>query len=157
MSVPMMFKKLFHTGYAVRDVDKAISSLGAKFGITDWKILRLPEDSPGRALAFAYAHDMMIELVDIKAGQVPIYNAWIPEDECAIRLHHLGYLVANEAEWQSVAQRFERLGVPLAIDAEMGDLLLYRYFDTTALLGHYSEFVLMKPDGEGFWDSVPRN
>ena len=48
MSVPMMFKKLFHTGYAVRDVDKAISSLGAKFGITDWKILRLPEDSPGR-------------------------------------------------------------------------------------------------------------
>jgi extradiol dioxygenase family protein len=153
----MMFKKLFHTGYAVKDVDKAISSLGEKFGITDWKILRLPEDSPGRALAFAYAHDMMIELVDIKAGQVPVYNDWIPEDESAIRLHHLGYMVDNEAEWQSVTRQFERLGVPLAIDAEMGDLLSYRYFDTTPLLGHYSEFVLMKPGGRGFWESVPRN
>ena len=125
MTVPMMFKKLFHTGYAVRDVDKAISSLGDKFGIMDWKILRLPEESPGRALA--------------------------------IRLHHLGYMVDNEAEWQSVRRQFERLGVPLAIDAEMGDLLSYRYFDTTPLLGHYSEFVLMKPGGRGFWESVPRN
>jgi extradiol dioxygenase family protein len=157
MPVPMVLHKLFHTGYAVKDVDKAIASLGEKFGITEWKILRLPEDSPGRALAFAHAHDMMIELVDIKAGQVPIYNDWIPEDESAIRLHHLGYRVDNETEWQSVARQFERLGVPLAIDAEMGDLLFYRYFDTTALLGHFCEFVMMKPGAQSFWDSVPRN
>jgi hypothetical protein len=55
MTVPMMLNKVFHTGYAVKDVDKAISSLGEKFGITDWKILRLPEDSPGRALASSSA------------------------------------------------------------------------------------------------------
>jgi extradiol dioxygenase family protein len=153
----MLFKNLFHTGYAVGDVDKAIRSLGEKFGITEWKILRLPEDSPGRALAFAYAHDMMIELVAIKPGEVPIYNDWIPRDDSALRLHHLGYLVENQAEWRNVAVQFERLGVPLAIDAEMGDLLSYRYFDTTPLLGHYSEFVLMKPGAQDFWDSVPRN
>ncbi len=121
------------------------------------EILRLPEDSPGRAPAFAYAHDMMIELADIKPGQVPIYNDWIPEDESAIRLHHLGYMVENQAEWQTVTRRLERLGIPPAIDAEMGDLLTYRYFDTTLLLGHYCEFVMMKPGGESFWDSVPRN
>lgn len=157
MAAQMLFRKLFHTGYAVKDVDAAIGWLGEKFGITDWRILRLPDDSPGRALAFAYARDMMIELVDIKPGQVPIYNDWIPADASAIRLHHLGYMVDSEHEWHSVARQFESLGIPLAMDAEMGDILAFRYFDTTSLFGHYCEFVLMKPGGQGFWESVPRN
>ncbi len=157
MTLPLLMRNMFHSGYAVRDVDKAIESLGTKFGIRNWHIMRLPEDSPGRALAFAYAGDMMLELVDVKPGRLPIYNDWIPAEESAVRLHHFGHLVEDEAEWQAIARQFEEHGIPMVIDAEMGDLLNYRYFDTVALLGHYCEFVLMKPGGKGFWEGMPRN
>jgi catechol 2,3-dioxygenase-like lactoylglutathione lyase family enzyme len=157
MTLPMLIGKLFHLGYAVRDVDRATESLGAKFGISNWNILRLPDDSPGRALAFARSGDMILELVDIKPGEMPLYNDWIPDDESALRLHHLGHMAEDEAEWEAVAQQFEALGIPLVFDAEMDDMLQFRYWDTVPLLGHYCEFVLMKPGGKGFWEGVPSN
>ena len=155
--LPILYGTLFHTGYAVRDVDKAIGTFGDKFGIRNWTVLRLPEDSPGRALAFARSGDLILELVDIKPGQVPIYNDWIPEDETAVRLHHLGHFARDEAEWDAVARHFESIGVAMAVDDEMEGLLSFRYWDTVALLGHYTEYVLMKPGGAGFWESVPKN
>src|SRR5262245_27485222 len=99
MIFPMLFGTMFHTGYAVRDVDRAIEGMGERFGISNWTILRLPEDSPGRALAFARVGEKIVELVDIKPGQVPIYNNWIPEDASALRLHHLGHMAKDEDEW----------------------------------------------------------
>lgn len=157
MTLPMLIGRLFHLGYAVHDVDRAMESLGAKFGISNWNVIRLPEDSPGRALAFARSGDMIIELVDIKHGQMPLYNDWVPDDENALRLHHLGHKAQDEAEWDAVTRQFEALGIRLAYDDEMGDILRFRYWDTVALLGHYCEFVLMKPGGRGFWENVPAN
>lgn len=157
MNLPMLSRGLFHTGYAVRDVDAAIATLAAQFGVRDWKVVRLPEETGGRALAFAYVGDMMIELIDTVPGGVPIYADWIPQDETTLRLHHLGHFVDNRTEFDSVARHFEGLGIAMVIDDEMGDILHYRYFDTVALLGHYCEFVLMKPGGETFWADVPRN
>jgi hypothetical protein len=153
----MLYRTLFHTGYAVKDVERAMASLGDNFGIRNWKVLPLPEDTPGRALAFARAGDMIIELVDIKPGQMPLYNDWIPEDPDAIRLHHLGHLAGDREEWDAIARQFESLGIPLVYDADMGDMLQFRYWDTVALLGHFSEFVLLGPGGKEFWDSVPSN
>lgn len=157
MILPTLSQKLFHTGYAVRDAYKATAMLGEKFGIRDWKIVPMPEKYGGRALAFAYVGDMMIELVDTVPGGVPIYSDWIPEDENALRLHHLGHYASDRAEFDAVARQFERAGIAMVIDEELGDILSYRYFDTVALLGHYCEFVLMKPGGEKFWADVPRN
>jgi hypothetical protein len=153
----MLSRNLFHTGYAVGDADKAIANLAATFGIRDWKIVRLPEDSPGKALAFAYAGEMMIELVDTRPGGVAIYDGWAPEGTSAIRLHHLGHFAHSREEFEAITRQFAEQGIAMAIDDEMPGLLWYRYFDTLALLGHYTEFVLMLPGGEAFWADVPRN
>ena len=56
-----------------------------------------------------------------------------------------------------MARHFESIGVAMVVDDEMEGLLSFRYWDTVALLGHYTEYVLMKPDGAGFWESVPHN
>ena len=157
MILPLHSRNLFHTGYAVRDADKAIETFADKFGVGYWKVVPLPEESGGRALAFAYAGDMMIEVIDTVPGGVPIYSDWIPEDETALRIHHLGHFADDREDFDAVARRFEAIGVPMVMDEEMGDILWYRYFDTVALLGHYTEFVLMKPGGEAFWADVPRN
>jgi hypothetical protein len=157
MKLPMLYRSVFHLGYAVHEVNQAMESLDSKFGLKNWKVLPLPDDTPGRALAFARAGDMMLELVDIKHGQMPLYNDWVPEDPTAVRLHHLGHFAEDEEEWDAVARQFESLRIPMVYDAEMGDILSFRYWDTVALLGHYSEFVLMKPAGKGFWNDVPSN
>src|SRR5262245_25480538 len=115
MILPSLSRKLFHTGYAVRDAHKAAAMLGEKFGIKDWKIVPMPAEYGGRALAFAYVGDMMIELVDTVPGGVPIYTDWIPEDETVLRLHHLGHYVTDREEFDLVARQFETAGVAMVI------------------------------------------
>lgn len=155
--VAMFLRDQFHTGYAVRDVDRAIATLSDRFGIGQWKIVRLPEDSPGNALAFAHTGNMMMELVDVKPGQVPFYTGWIPDDPDVLRVHHHGYYVKDQAEFDEVTAQFEAQGFPMVTDADMPGILNYRYFDTARALGHLTEFVLMQPGGEAFFADVPRN
>ena len=155
--LPILSRKLFHHGYAVRDIDQAVATLQDKFGIRDWFIRRLPEDAPGRALAFAYVGDLMLELVDTRPGGFPIYDAWRPDEAEVLRLHHFGHYADSREEFDAIADQFADAGIPMVLDEEMGDILYFRYFDTVPLLGHYSEFVLMKPGGEWFFEQAPRN
>lgn len=157
MMSPMLFRNHFQLGYAVRDVDEAIKNLGETFGVTKWQVLRLPVDAPGRALAFAYVSGMMIELVDVKPGQLSFYDNWIPDSKSAVKLHHFGYMVDSEEDWRRIEERFKDLGVAMVTDQEMGDILAFRYFDTVAELGHYCEYVFLKPAGKDFWANVPHN
>lgn len=157
MPIAMYLREQFHTGYAVRNVDGAIESLRTRLGISEWKIVRLPEDSPGNALAFAHSGNMMLELVDVKPGALPFYTDWIPDDPAVLRAHHHGYYAKDAAEFDALAKQFQERGFAMVVDAEMPGILNYRYFDTVALLGHYTEFVLMQPGGDAFFADVPRN
>ncbi len=153
----MHLSKMFHTGYAVRDIDGATQALDRKLGIANWKIVRLPDDSPGNALGFARTGNSMIELIDTKPGQMPVYDGWAGEDPATLRIHHLGYFARDRAHFDAIASDFEAKGFPMVIDDEMPGILNFRYFDTVELLGHYTEFVLMQSGGEVFWADVPEN
>ena len=157
MAISMFLREQFHTGYAVRNVDRAIATLSERFGITQWKIVRLPEDMPGNALAFAHAGNMMIELVDAKPGGLPFYDEWIPEDPDVLQVHHHGYYAKDKAEFDAIAEQFQAQGFAMVADADMPGILDFRYFDTVKALGHYTEFVLLQPGGEAFFADVPRN
>jgi hypothetical protein len=153
----MLFKNHFQIGYAVRSVDRAIESLSNTYGIRNWQVLRLPADSPGNALGFARVRGMMLELVDVKPGKVEVYNKYIPEDPAAVRLHHFGYMADTRQELEEITRRYAELGIAKVVDLEMGDILCYRYFDTMGQLGHYTEYVWLKPGGADFWAHVPEN
>jgi len=157
MTVSMYLKDQFHTGYAVRDVDRAIATLSDRLGVTEWKIVRLPEDAPGTALAFAHTGNMMMELVGAKPGGLDFYNAWIPDDPEVLQVHHHGYYAKDRAEFDAIRDQFVALGFPMVTDADMPGILNYRYFDTVKALGHYTEFVLLQEGGEAFFGDVPRN
>lgn len=157
MTVSMYLKDQFHTGYAVRDVDRAIATLSGRLGISEWKIVRLPEDAPGTALAFAHTGNMMMELIGAKPGGLEFYNDWIPDDPDVLQVHHHGYYAKDRAEFDAAAEQFEAQGFAMVADADMPGILNYRYFDTVKALGHYTEFVLMQPGGDAFFADVPRN
>ncbi|TAK98547.1 MAG: hypothetical protein EPO08_18830 [Rhodospirillaceae bacterium] len=157
MNIPVVFRNHFQCGYVVRDIDKAIANMGEKFGVSKWQINRLSADAPGRALGFAYVQNVMIELVDVRPEQETIYRSWIPESDTAVRLHHLGYMIDTEEEWRSVISQFKAAGFRTALEGSVGDILDYYYADTVAELGHYCEFVRLKPAGKSFWANVPHN
>jgi hypothetical protein len=157
MAISMYLRDQFHTGYAVRDVDQAIATLANRFGITEWKIVRLPPDAPGTALAFAHAGNMMLELVCMNPGGLDFYNDWIPDDPEVLQVHHHGYYAKDAAEFDAIRDQFVAQGFPMVTDENLPGILNYRYYDTVAALGHYTEFVLLQPGGESFFGDVPRN
>lgn len=157
MALSMYLRNQFHTGYAVRDVDRAIATLSDRLGVTRWKIIRLPADAPGTALAFAHTGNMMMELIGAKPGGLDFYNDWIPDDPAVLQVHHHGYYAQDRAEFDAIRDQFVAQGFAMVIDADMPGILNYRYFDTAKALGHYTEFVLLQPGGEAFFGDVPRN
>lgn len=157
MTVTMYLRDQFHTGYAVRDLDQAIASLRTRLGIAEWKVMRVSDETPRFALGFAYAGNMMLELVETEPGGVPFYTDWIPDDPAVLQVHHHGYYAKDRGEFDAIQRDFEANGFPMVTDQEMPGLLYFRYFDTLALLGHYTEFVLLQPGGKEFFADVPRN
>lgn len=157
MRANLFLKDHFHTGYAVRDIDQAVASMRERLGIADWKIMRVSDKAPRYALGFAYVGNTMIELVEADGDQVPFYKGWIPDNPANLRIHHQGYFASDREQFDEVRDQFEAQGFAMACDLEMPGVLNFRYFDTTDLLGHYSEFVLMQPGGDAFWEDVPRN
>jgi hypothetical protein len=43
MNSSIVFRNFFHTGYVVRNADKVMHSMKEKFGVANWKVLRLDE------------------------------------------------------------------------------------------------------------------
>jgi hypothetical protein len=118
----------------------------------------LPATAPGRALAFAYVDDVMIELVDIRPEEDTIYRDWIPRTDDGLRLHHLGYLIEDEGEWHAAIAQYETAGFKPALVGGIEGRMQWYYADTVATLGHYSELVRFTSQaGKAYWANVPHN
>jgi hypothetical protein len=155
-----ILRNLFHAGYVVRSVDAVIADMSNKFGIDKWKILRLPEGYAASALAYAYANNVMIELVEVnlKEPLLSIHRDWVPDSASGARLNHFAYLIDSEDELTSLVARLNSVGVETASHASFGDIFkVYYYLDTVRTLGHYCEFVCLGPAGHDFLADVPHN
>lgn len=157
MSIPVMPSDFFQFGYVVRSVEGAIRTMRDKMGVTQWQVNELPPGAPGRALAFAYVNDKMIELVDVWPDADSIYNDLIPDNDDELRLHHLGYMIEDEADWRVRIAQFEHAGfTPALVGGNSG--MEWYYSDTRAVLGHYTELIRFKSEaGRAFWANVPNN
>jgi hypothetical protein len=154
------FRNLFHLGYVVTDLQLAMDEMRETFGIAKWKVLPLPEGAPAKAIGFAYLQDKMIELVEVDLGQelLAIHRGWLPQAAHQARLNHVAYMLDSEDELLALVERFEAAGIATAWLESFGDIFSrYYYADTTAQLGHFSEFVCLGPAGAEFLADVPRN
>ncbi len=158
MAIPVLPRDFFQFGYVIRDLDGAMRTMRDKFGVTKWKVSQLPETAPGRTLAFAYVDGAMIELVDLRPGQDTIYHAWIPESNEGLRLHHLGYMIDEEADWNARIAQFEGAGFAPALVGGIPGRMQWYYSDTVATLGHYTELIRFTSEaGKAYWADVPYN
>lgn len=154
------FRALFHLGYVVVDLQQVMHRMGETFGVSRWKVLPLPEGAPAKAIGFAYVQDTMIELVEVDLRQelLPIHRGWLPAAADEARLNHVAYMLDSEEELLALVARHEAAGIETAWLESFGDIFSrYYYADTTAQLGHFSEFVCLGPAGRDFLAQIPRN
>jgi hypothetical protein len=160
MSPPSPFRNFFHAGYVVLDMAKVVGSMKDRFGVERWKILPLPEGAPAKAIGFAYAQQNLIELVELDLSQelLPIHRGWLPQSENEAKLNHLAYMLDSEEELAAVMGRFEAKNISTAWLDTFGEIFSHYYYaDTTAELGHFTEFVCLGPAGRDFLADIPRN
>jgi catechol 2,3-dioxygenase-like lactoylglutathione lyase family enzyme len=153
-----LFRKHFQLCYVVRDGAHAMTRFRDRLGIANWQVLdtRHPE-SPVSMIAMAYAGDLMIELIEPIVDRPSIYQNWVPTTRDAMKLHHLGFLVHDEAEWRNALDQLAANGYADAYSGSFGDMLDFHYADSTAELGHYYELIHLRPEGEAFFAKIPRN
>lgn len=153
-----LFSKHFQICYVVRDAQHTMARFRARLGMAAWSVLDTSgPDSPVSAIAMAYIDDLMIELIEPVAGRPSIYDGWAPANPDAMKLHHLGFLVHSDAEWQAALDQLDANGYAAAYAGSFGDTLDFHYADCTAELGHYHELIYLKAAGEALFASVPRN
>lgn len=150
-----LFDGFYQMGFVARDLDRATEALSRRHGVTRFRRKRASEwmDS-----AHAWIGATMIELIMIRPGAPEIYEAYVPDDPAAIRLHHHGFRVPDADAWDKVNRLVAEAGFATPMKgAAMDGQLNYLYADTRAATGIYSEYVYLTGAAASLYDDVPRN
>ena len=77
-------------------------------------------------------------------------------DAFAMKHHHLGYLIADEAEWQALEAEAARAGFAMSHKSVNAGFITSCFVDLPEL-GHYLEYIMPEPAGIDFFQNVARN
>ena len=161
MTPAALFRQHFQIAYVVRDMHSAIARFRDSFAIPQWHIMdRIKANGPAsevRYLAMAYAKDVMIELIEANEARDSIYAHWIKDAAAGMRLHHLGFLAHSETEWSDAVEALKANGIPIAQSNTQGEFANFLYADTVSDLGHFCEYIYLKPVGLKLFASIPHN
>lgn len=137
---------IYHTGYVVPDIDAAVrhwvelAGVGPFVRFDDFQfvnpVYRGAPGGPKVTLAFAYAGDSCIELIQQQSPGPSIYS------ELPGALHHVGIGVAN---LDAALERYRTAGVACAFKAAFPFGGGCAYLDTLATLGVFTELVEIGP------------
>lgn len=154
--------KLEQVAYVVEDFDEAMEffkvSLGIeKFYIWDHitreqteKIYRGKTGVFEFSAAYAYSGNMLIELCKHESGE-NVYKDWT--DAKGIGIHHTGYLLENNDEYERAFKHLSSQGFEVAMAGRMNDCR-WSYFDTRNIVGSYTEIYWLPPDIKPVFDKI---
>ncbi len=153
MAARFPFTGFYQLGFIGVDLDRATAKLAARHGIEKWRRKR---HSPSLETAHAYAGAVMVEVI-CNTDDREIYRGFRPESGEAVRLHHHGYRVADEAQWAEVNDAAHQTGFACFPSSAFDGQLKLIYLDTRPDLGIWSEYVYLTGDALHYYDDVPRN
>lgn len=152
----LLLAEHFQVAYATNDIDQACSLFRDRFGIGRYARLEgtLPAGGSIR-VELAWVGTVMIELMTASGAGSAIYMDRLPQGEgFALRHHHLGYLVADAAEWDGLIAKAADCGFAVPHQNDNVGFMRTCFVDATPL-GHYLEYILPEPAGLEFFRSVP--
>ena len=144
-----------HTAYVTNDMDRALDIFAGRYGLGDYSFIEGPMPQGGSIkVAFAWAGGQIYEIIQAHGPQAGFYNEMLPENEFAIRFHHLGFVIHDEAGWRQLEQELKESDWPLAYSTQTGTFI-DAYYIKAPELGHYIEYVRPFQAGLDFYAAVP--
>ena len=147
----------FQMAYATNDIDRACDIFRARFGIREFRRLegQLPSGGFIR-VELAWVKTLMYELITASGPGSELYVGRLPGAGFAIRHHHLGFLIHDEAQWNALMGAIERGEWQMPSKSNNPGFLQSCFVDVPEL-GHYFEYIFPEPAGLAFFESVPGN
>ncbi len=147
-------KGAYQVGIVVPDIHKAMAFFKDKLGVPEFLFLEDPglEDetylgkpAPLRVnLAFGWCGDMQVELIRPIEG-VSTYSKFLDHNPQG-GIHHYGIEIASYA---AGVKEMEATGFPLVQGGRHNETR-FAYFDTTGVIGTYTELVYLQPEEKAF-------
>jgi Glyoxalase/Bleomycin resistance protein/Dioxygenase superfamily len=152
----LFLSRHFQNAYTTRDIDAAAKMFAERHGIRAFHYMRdVPMGDASIHIGLAWAGDVMIELIQPNSD-VPLYSGHVPPAGQLVRLHHLGHLIDDRAEYDAVVARASASGYPVALQGNSYGIN-YCYLDVRSDAGHFLEYVHLDPPMAQFFAPVPRN
>lgn len=146
-----------HSAWVTNDFDRAVEIFSRRYGVTEFRFIEGGMPSGGFIrVAFAWAGGQVLEIISANGPGTEFYNEMLPEDEFAIRFHHLGFIVHDEAGWQALEADIRTGDWPVAHQTLTGSFI-DAYYIKAPELGHYLEYVRPFAAGIDFYAGVPAN
>ncbi len=148
----------FQVAYATNDIDRAKTLFSERLGVREWQDLQGQLPTGGHIhIELAWVGTVMYELLTASGPGSEIYMSRLPQGEgFAIKHHHLGYLIPDQAQWDALMDGAEHFGWPVVHRGHTEGFMRSCFIDAPEL-GHYLEYVFPEPAGLAFFQSVPGN
>ena len=144
----------FQVAYATNDMDRACDIFSNQFGIKEFCRLQGPLAAGGHIRV--EVGGTMYELLTASGAGSDIYVGRLPSDSFAIKHHHLGFLIHDEAQWDALESDAARTGRTLLAKSNNAGFLQSCFVEAPEL-GHYFEYIFPEPAGINFFENVPGN
>lgn len=146
-----------HSAWVTNDLDRAIEVFRNRYGVAQFCLIEGPLPSGGNIrVAFAWAGGQVLEIISASGPGSEFYNELLPGTEFAIRFHHLGFIVHDDAGWQKLEADLAA-GDWEIVHRSLSGTFIDAYYVKAPELGHYLEYVRPFAAGVEFYASVPAN
>lgn len=152
----------FQMAYVTNDIDATCDLFGRQLGIREFARLEGPTAQGGHIRAeLAWVGSILYELVQASGPGSEIFTSRLPAGDCSqgdrgfvLQHHHLGFLIANQEQWDGVLANAARNGWPVP-HRGVNSLVEFCFVEAPGL-PHYLEYLFATPAGLDFFASVPR-
>lgn len=151
--------RFFQVAYVTRDLDRAVQTFQQRYGIGSFQFMRDNrfDASTTIDIALAWVGEVMIELIQPNGNGGSFFEVMLPAQKDGVRLHHLGHLIHDRAEWERMLAQLRQGDNPIAAQGSSEGFLEYAYADARKDTGHFLEYIYCEPAGRAFFDAVPRS
>jgi len=151
----MICKEHSHSAWVTNDLDRAVEIFKDRYGVKDVSYLEGDSPSGGHIrVAFAWAGGQVLEIIQATGAGFEFYNEMLPDGEFAIRFHHLGFIIHDDAGWKQLEEEIAEGMWEVPLSTLTGDFI-DAYYIKAPELGHYLEYVRPFDAGSAFYSAVP--
>jgi hypothetical protein len=156
---------VFQIGYVTADLGRAMHVLKSRHGIQDFLCFSadlgvLGSNGRQEKLVIDVAHSFVgnthIEVIQPKAGCIPIYDDYVPrgEGDPLLRQHHLAMLVPEDS-WEEFYAGLRTNDTSIVMENQPDYVFNFCYIDDRPTSGHFLEYVADGPEWRAFVQTMP--